>query len=75
VPYDLFVTDQDGNSLHTEWEFAGTYTKLWHAVCDKDRFGEERPELRRWTLFSIRRTTGHTGQVHSEGDYPQKEEA
>lgn len=73
MPYDLFCTEQSHDSLYTNWEFAGTYPKLWHAQADITRAGEERPTLRRWVLMYIRKTTAHTGALHSQGDYPQKE--
>ena len=72
MPYDLFVSDQDHDSLHTLWEFYGTYTKLWHVQADIARAGEERPTLRRWVLMYIRKTTTHTGAMHSSGEYPQQ---
>ena len=73
MPYDLFCTEQGHDSLHTEWEFHGTYAKLWHAQADLARAGEERPALRRWLLMYVRRSTAMLGKCHSLGDYPRKE--
>lgn len=74
MPYDLFVSRMPDGEC-SAWEFYGTYAKLPDAKAAVAYHGHTQPKLRRWQLFYIRRTTGHTGQVHSSGDYPQKEPA
>lgn len=73
MPYDLFVTTEATASMTSAWEFYGTWPKVWLAYEKRDQAGEQRPELRRWALFYIRRTTAHQGLLHSQGDYAQKE--
>lgn len=72
MPYDLFISRMS-TGVSTAWEFVSTYAKLHEAQDAITYQGCGQPELRRWALFYIRRTTGHTGQLHSQGDYPQKE--
>ena len=58
----------------TEWEFYGTYAKLHEAQDAVTYHGHTQPDLRRWSLYYIRRTTANKGILHSQGDYPLKEE-
>lgn len=73
MPYDVFSTDQDPDSLHTAWEFRSTHKTLQDARRALERIGHEETHVRRWALFYVRRTTAHTGAMHSQGEYPQKE--
>lgn len=73
MPYDLFVSPMPHGD-DTPWEFVGTYAKPCDARAAITYQGYTRPELRRWALFYLRRTTAKSGILHSQGDYPTKEE-